>query len=349
MSVSDSGWSPIPPTSSRPMQPLPKLPVARAVWEPHPDFGTSTRCWLTAGGPHHTVLSTAVGVEEITDLADILRTELLIIDERHPVSPVHRRDPLEPGVLPARPGLLTGLSQRRQDMTAGTDRRAVDRRRPRAARHRAGVYPDQGRADRDGPPAARSRQPQLGEPVRRPALDVLARRGVGRPAGLLRLPRRRRPAAVRSGVDRGRRARGVGDDARLPRIRRRRRTARPVPDLAQHQHRRGRRNAECTVRAQHPAPLEHRAPVPGDVGRRGARRSDRTADDAGRVRALDADRRTGPRRGRCQRHVSAVRGRRVRRGHDHRLRRSGRRTWSDGCGWPTCCRRYAGPASRRAR
>ena len=63
-----------------PDEPLPKLPVARAVWEPHPDFSTSTRCWLTAGGPHHTVLSTAVGLEEITDLADILRTELLVID-----------------------------------------------------------------------------------------------------------------------------------------------------------------------------------------------------------------------------------------------------------------------------
>jgi L-arabinose isomerase len=63
-----------------PDEPLPKLPVARAVWQPKPDFRTSTQAWLTAGGPHHTVLSTAVGTEEITDFADIMRTELLVID-----------------------------------------------------------------------------------------------------------------------------------------------------------------------------------------------------------------------------------------------------------------------------
>jgi L-arabinose isomerase len=63
-----------------PTEPLPKLPVARAVWEPQPNFRTSTQAWLTAGGPHHTVLSTAVGVEEIDDFAEIMRTELLVID-----------------------------------------------------------------------------------------------------------------------------------------------------------------------------------------------------------------------------------------------------------------------------
>jgi L-arabinose isomerase len=64
-----------------PLEPLPKLPVARAVWRPVPDLRTSTEAWLTAGGPHHTVLSSAVGVEELTDLADMLGTELLLIDE----------------------------------------------------------------------------------------------------------------------------------------------------------------------------------------------------------------------------------------------------------------------------
>ncbi|MDI5973347.1 L-arabinose isomerase [Streptomyces sp. SL13] len=65
-----------------PLQPLPRLPVARAVWRPAPDLRTSTEAWLTAGGPHHTVLSSAVGLEELTDLADMLGTELLVIDER---------------------------------------------------------------------------------------------------------------------------------------------------------------------------------------------------------------------------------------------------------------------------
>jgi len=63
-----------------PPQPLPKLPVARAVWRPRPDMPTSAAAWITAGAPHHTVLSQAVGVEELTDLAEMSRTELVVID-----------------------------------------------------------------------------------------------------------------------------------------------------------------------------------------------------------------------------------------------------------------------------
>lgn len=60
---------------------LPNLPVARAVWRPRPDFPTSAEAWLTAGGAHHTVLSTAVGVEPFAVFADLTGTELLVIDE----------------------------------------------------------------------------------------------------------------------------------------------------------------------------------------------------------------------------------------------------------------------------
>ncbi|GAB2712988.1 L-arabinose isomerase [Kitasatospora kifunensis] len=60
--------------------PLPNLPVARAVWQPRPDLRTSTEAWLTAGAPHHTVLSSAVGTEELDDLAEMLGVELLAID-----------------------------------------------------------------------------------------------------------------------------------------------------------------------------------------------------------------------------------------------------------------------------
>jgi L-arabinose isomerase len=63
-----------------PDEPLPKLPVARAVWQPRPDFSTATEGWLTAGGPHHTVLSTQLGPEELTDLAEVFSTELVLID-----------------------------------------------------------------------------------------------------------------------------------------------------------------------------------------------------------------------------------------------------------------------------
>ena len=44
-----------------PDEPLPKLPVARAVWTPRPNLTTSTEGWLLAGGPHHTVLSCRSG------------------------------------------------------------------------------------------------------------------------------------------------------------------------------------------------------------------------------------------------------------------------------------------------
>ncbi|MFI7615250.1 L-arabinose isomerase [Nonomuraea terrae] len=63
-----------------PPEPLPKLPVARAVWRPRPNLRTSTESWLTAGAPHHTVLSKAVGREELTDLAEMLGVELVVID-----------------------------------------------------------------------------------------------------------------------------------------------------------------------------------------------------------------------------------------------------------------------------
>jgi L-arabinose isomerase len=63
-----------------PDEPLPRLPVACAVWEPHPDLPTSTECWITAGGPHHTVLSTAVGTPELDAFAEMTRTELALID-----------------------------------------------------------------------------------------------------------------------------------------------------------------------------------------------------------------------------------------------------------------------------
>jgi L-arabinose isomerase len=62
-------------------EPLPKLPVARAVWKPEPDFATSAAAWLTAGAAHHTVMSTAVGLEVFEDFAEIAKNELVVIDK----------------------------------------------------------------------------------------------------------------------------------------------------------------------------------------------------------------------------------------------------------------------------
>jgi len=60
---------------------LPNLPVGRAVWKPAPDFATSAACWLAAGAAHHTVMTTAVGIEVFRDFAEIAGTELVVIDE----------------------------------------------------------------------------------------------------------------------------------------------------------------------------------------------------------------------------------------------------------------------------
>ena len=61
-------------------EPLPKLPVAHAVWRPRPDLRTSTESWLTAGGPHHTAMTSSLTREHLTDLADMIGVELLVID-----------------------------------------------------------------------------------------------------------------------------------------------------------------------------------------------------------------------------------------------------------------------------
>ena len=63
-----------------PQEPLPRLPVARALWRPRPEFATATEAWLEAGGPHHSVFSAAVGVEAVADLAEIAGIELVVID-----------------------------------------------------------------------------------------------------------------------------------------------------------------------------------------------------------------------------------------------------------------------------
>ncbi|NUT46439.1 MAG: L-arabinose isomerase [Saccharothrix sp.] len=63
-----------------PDEPLPALPVARAVWKPAPSLSTSAESWLTAGGPHHTVMTQAVGSDVLRDFATMVNTELVVID-----------------------------------------------------------------------------------------------------------------------------------------------------------------------------------------------------------------------------------------------------------------------------
>jgi L-arabinose isomerase len=62
-------------------EPLPRLPVARAVWVPEPSLPAAAEAWLMAGGPHHTVLTQAVGMDTLRDFATMVRTELAVIDK----------------------------------------------------------------------------------------------------------------------------------------------------------------------------------------------------------------------------------------------------------------------------
>jgi L-arabinose isomerase len=64
----------------KPLQPLPKLPVARAVWQCLPDFKTACAAWIYAGGAHHTGYSYAVTTEHLEDLAEIAGIDLVTIN-----------------------------------------------------------------------------------------------------------------------------------------------------------------------------------------------------------------------------------------------------------------------------
>ena len=63
-----------------PPEPLPRLPVARAVWKCKPDFKTACAAWIYAGGAHHTGFSYSVSVEQMEDFAEIEGIETVIID-----------------------------------------------------------------------------------------------------------------------------------------------------------------------------------------------------------------------------------------------------------------------------
>ena len=67
-------------TIVEPTQDLPKLPVARAVWEPQPSLEVSAEAWMLAGGSHHTVLTNSVSQETLEDFARIAGVELVQIE-----------------------------------------------------------------------------------------------------------------------------------------------------------------------------------------------------------------------------------------------------------------------------
>ena len=63
-------------------QPMPKLPVARALWVPYPSFKGALKLWLLAGGAHHTSFSTQVSTETLRDYARIAGVEFVLIGRK---------------------------------------------------------------------------------------------------------------------------------------------------------------------------------------------------------------------------------------------------------------------------
>ena len=64
-----------------PEEPLPKLPVARALWQPRPNLPVAAAAWIHAGGAHHTVFSQALSTQHLYDFCEMAGVEVVQIDE----------------------------------------------------------------------------------------------------------------------------------------------------------------------------------------------------------------------------------------------------------------------------
>ena len=62
-------------------KPLPKLPVASALWIPEPSFEIGVGCWMQAGGTHHSCFSFGLTDEYWRDYAEIADIECCIINK----------------------------------------------------------------------------------------------------------------------------------------------------------------------------------------------------------------------------------------------------------------------------
>ena len=64
----------------KPDAPMPKLPTARAVWIPRPDFKRGCQAWIEAGGAHHAAFCQAVTSTEWEQFAHMAGVEVVRID-----------------------------------------------------------------------------------------------------------------------------------------------------------------------------------------------------------------------------------------------------------------------------
>ncbi|MBN2590548.1 MAG: L-arabinose isomerase [Sedimentisphaerales bacterium] len=65
---------------------LPKLPVARVVWQPEPNLKVAAGAWILGGGAHHTGFSMALNSEHMVDFAEMADIEYLMIDKETTIS-----------------------------------------------------------------------------------------------------------------------------------------------------------------------------------------------------------------------------------------------------------------------
>jgi L-arabinose isomerase len=65
----------------KPQHELPKLPVARVLWKPLPDFDTACAAWILAGGAHHTCYSQNISSEGLQDFAEMAGIEFVLINK----------------------------------------------------------------------------------------------------------------------------------------------------------------------------------------------------------------------------------------------------------------------------
>jgi len=62
-----------------PQNELPKLPVARVLWKPHPNMEIGCAAWILAGGAHHTGYSQNLNAEQMQDFAEMAGIEFVCI------------------------------------------------------------------------------------------------------------------------------------------------------------------------------------------------------------------------------------------------------------------------------
>lgn len=62
-------------------KPMPKLPVATNFWTPRPNLTVGAESWILAGGAHHTAFSYDLTTEQMTDWADAMGIETVVIDQ----------------------------------------------------------------------------------------------------------------------------------------------------------------------------------------------------------------------------------------------------------------------------